>query len=44
MPQELDGHKPDCNWIKTTTEECEYRDTHRYCPHQEHFCDCKKAK
>lgn len=21
--------------------ECEYRDTHHYCPHPEHACNCK---
>ena len=33
-------HTPNCKWIKTTNAECEYRDTHEYCPHEEHSCDC----
>jgi hypothetical protein len=35
-----DGHLPECRWHKTTPKECEYRDTHNYCPHLEHACDC----
>lgn len=37
-------HTPDCRWTKTTTDECEYRDTHYYCPHPEHACDCGFTK
>jgi hypothetical protein len=33
-------HKPTCRWILTTNVECEYRQTHHYCPHPEHACDC----
>ncbi len=32
--------KKSCNWEKTTVEQCEYRNTHHYCPHKEHACDC----
>ena len=34
------SHQKNCNWMLTTLEECEYRDTHRYCPHPEHACNC----
>lgn len=34
-------HDPDCRWELTTLAECEYRDTHHYCPHPEHACNCK---
>lgn len=34
-------HYTNCNWEKTTNTECEYRDTHHYCPHPEHACNCK---
>lgn len=34
-------HTTQCKWERTTSEECEYRDTHHYCPHPEHACDCK---
>jgi len=33
-------HQKDCNWEKTTNEQCEYKDTHFYCPHPEHACTC----
>ncbi len=36
----VDGHKPECNWIKKR-EACEYGASHHYCPHAEHACDCK---
>lgn len=32
-------HKPDCVWMNSN---CEYKETHKYCPHPEHFCDCHK--
>ena len=35
-------HQSDCQWEKTTAAECEYRETHHYCPHPEHACTCKK--
>ncbi|MDE2025163.1 MAG: hypothetical protein KGJ07_01585 [Patescibacteria group bacterium] len=41
-------HDKDCQWQKTTPEECEYRNTHYYCPHDgthgmpDHRCTCKK--
>lgn len=35
------AHAPECRWRRTTTAECEYRDTHHYCPHPEHACDCR---
>ena len=37
-------HKENCNWLKTKEEECEYRKTHHYCPHQEHVCDCDESE
>jgi hypothetical protein len=33
-------HSKDCRWQITTLEQCEYRDTHHYCPHPEHACTC----
>lgn len=33
-------HLPSCRWERTTLGECEYRDTHHYCPHEEHACTC----
>lgn len=37
------SHVADCRWILTTNAECEYRATHRYCPHPEHACTCPKG-
>lgn len=37
-------HTTACRWILTTNAECEYRQTHHYCPHPEHACDCRKPK
>lgn len=34
-------HRANCRWEITTNEECEYRETHHYCPHEEHACDCE---
>lgn len=34
-------HDSDCRWQRTTATECEYRETHFYCPHPEHACNCK---
>ena len=33
-------HNPDCQWERTTTEQCQYRATHHFCPHPEHACNC----
>lgn len=33
-------HHKDCVWENTTSAECEYRDTHHYCPHPKHECNC----
>ena len=33
-------HRADCRWELTTPAECEYRQTHHYCPHREHACTC----
>lgn len=30
-------HKADCKWINSL---CEYKETHNYCPHPEHACNC----
>lgn len=43
-------HSKDCNWEKTTSEECEYRQTHYYCPHDgthgmpDHRCTCNEME
>lgn len=43
---DIKKHNSNCRWEKTTSEECEYRDTHYYCPHDgthgnpDHSCDC----
>lgn len=37
-------HPDNCKWQKTKPEECEYRETHEYCPHDEHACSCMKNK
>lgn len=34
-------HTFHCRWSVTTPEQCEYRQTHHYCPHPEHSCDCR---
>lgn len=30
-------HQENCIWMNS---DCEYKDTHQYCPHQEHLCKC----
>lgn len=30
-------HESDCVWINS---DCEYKETHKYCPHAEHACTC----
>ncbi len=37
-------HKPECQWEKTKSTECEYRETHHYCPHKEHSCTCEQEQ
>lgn len=32
-----DGHTGECRWLAS---DCDYRETHCYCPHPEHACDC----
>lgn len=44
LPVDIEGHTDNCRWSNTNTEECEYRDTHHYCPHPEHACDCNGGK
>jgi hypothetical protein len=34
-------HTANCRWQRTTIGQCEYRETHNYCPHPEHACDCR---
>jgi hypothetical protein len=34
-------HHPDCRWERAT---CEYRETHHYCPHPEHSCNCRELR
>lgn len=36
-------HVADCRWERTTPAECEYRETHHYCPHPEHACSCPRV-
>ena len=36
----MSEHSPNCRWEKTTPDECAFRNTHNYCPHDEHACDC----
>jgi len=36
----MTGHAKDCRWTKTSEAECEFKETHHYCPHEEHSCDC----
>ena len=31
------NHQSNCNWEKSN---CEYKETHEYCPHPEHACSC----
>lgn len=38
--QARETHAADCVWQRITSAECEYRDTHHYCPHLEHACSC----
>jgi hypothetical protein len=33
-------HAPECAWEQTTPADCQYRQTHYYCPHPEHACTC----
>lgn len=40
----MSEHTKDCRWERTISAECVYRDTHHYCPHPEHACDCRKPK
>lgn len=37
-------HSKNCRWETTTKEECEFRETHVYCPHDEHSCNCKELE
>lgn len=37
-------HNKKCNWENTTPEQCEYRDTHYYCPHEAHKCNCAEVE
>jgi hypothetical protein len=34
-------HHPDCRRERAT---CEYRETHHYCPHPEHACNCRELR
>lgn len=33
-------HSPECNWEKSRSQ-CVYGQSHHYCPHEEHRCNCK---
>lgn len=37
-------HDQTCRWRRTTSAECPYRETHHYCPHPEHACNCGGEK
>lgn len=37
-------HESNCQWEKTTPEQCEFRTTHEYCPHEEHKCNCAASQ
>ena len=34
-------HTAKCRWYITPRSECAYRDTHEYCPHPDHACNCE---
>lgn len=34
-------HATTCAWMNSS---CEYKDTHKYCPHEEHKCECFLGK
>jgi hypothetical protein len=34
-------HHADCRW---ETADCSYRETHHYCPHPEHACNCRELR
>jgi hypothetical protein len=40
---ETTTHVADCRWERTTAVECEYKETHHYCPHPEHACSCPQS-
>jgi hypothetical protein len=33
-------HVPACRWERTTPSQCEFRESHNFCPHPEHACSC----
>lgn len=38
----IDGrHEKDCPWMNSN---CEYKTTHKFCPHEEHRCKCVLSK
>lgn len=37
-------HMRSCRWENTSKEQCSYRDTHHYCPHPEHACNCRDTQ
>lgn len=41
LPVNEDGHTAECRWQQSL---CEYRATHRACPHPEHACDCNGGR
>lgn len=37
-------HESLCRWQQATAADCEYRETHHYCPHPEHACNCAEIR
>jgi hypothetical protein len=34
-------HLENCVWMNS---DCAYKETHYYCPHEEHACECAKSQ
>ena len=34
-------HKKNCRWEQSN---CEYKETHHYCPHPQHACNCDEIE
>ena len=37
----MSRHEEDCRWNNVNPHDCQYRETHEYCPHPEHACNCE---
>ncbi len=44
QPVTVDGHTATCRWETTSSDECEYRDSHVFCLRPEHACDCNSGE